>query len=166
MFMLCPTGLGWWCALIKIPGRGNSVGKRGGWDSYHLTFHCLSPKPCSCSIQSKSLYTFLKGKKIKEEEVTEWPYPFSLKTAQVLPTMFLHMLLASCQSLGHDDAKGDGNHVCRCHSGNVSLHERSRRKSEYSLHSLQQSTCEVLQVSRHSLIGKYLYFSLLDTQDL
>lgn len=127
----------------------------------------LTPNHALTQYSLKSLYTFLKVKrKIKEEEVTKWQYPSSLKTVQVLPTTFLHMLLASCQSLGHDDAKGDGNHVCSCHSGNASLHERSRRKSEHSLHSLQQSICEVLQVSRHSLRGKYLSFSLLDTQDL
>lgn len=59
----------------------------------------LTPNHALTQYSLKSLYTFLKvKKKIKEEEVTKWQYPSSLKTVQVLPTTFLHMLLASCQS--------------------------------------------------------------------
>lgn len=64
--MLCPTGLVWWCPLMKIPGRGRRVPGGGGGRMGLLPSHFLlplTPNHALTRYSLKSLYTFLKVKK-------------------------------------------------------------------------------------------------------
>lgn len=101
---LCYVRQGWdggalWWRYLEGGEECQGVGGKDGTLTISLSI-ASHPKPCSYSVQSKILVYIPKSekKKIKEEEVTKWQYPSSLKTVQVLPTTFLHMLLASCQS--------------------------------------------------------------------